>query len=129
MSTNRITRVNELVQREIASSLYKLNTGGKLDLAKVTVTHVITSPDLRKSRVLVSYMGDREAGDAAVRLLNRKRKELQRMLADNVVLKYTPHLLFALDQSVEQGNRVLEILEHLPPPSEDDEDEFPEPEE
>lgn len=117
-----MSRVNELLQREIASSLYRLNLEDRLDLSRVTVTHVITSPDLRKSRVLVSYLGDLEEAKIAIRLLNRKRKDLQSMISKVVVLKYTPHLFFALDQSISQGARVLEIMEHLPPPEEEEQE-------
>lgn len=122
MSTNRMSRVNELLQREIASALYRLNTDGKLDLAKVTVSHVITSPDLRKCRVLVSVLGAREEGMDVIRLLNRKRKDLQHMVSSVVVLKYTPHLQFFLDESIASGNEVLEIMDQLPPMAEDEED-------
>jgi ribosome-binding factor A len=30
-----------------------------------------------------------------------------------VVLKYTPHLIFHLDESIKRGARVLEILDDL----------------
>jgi ribosome-binding factor A len=29
------------------------------------------------------------------------------------VLKYTPHLIFHLDESIKRGARVLEILDHI----------------
>ena len=34
-------------------------------------------------------------------------------MAQSVVLKYTPHLRFVVDESVNRGNRVLEILDEL----------------
>jgi ribosome-binding factor A len=37
-------------------------------------------------------------------------------------LKYTPHLVFHLDDSIERGARVLEILQEIePPPSAENE--------
>jgi ribosome-binding factor A len=38
---------------------------------------------------------------------------LQAELSRNVVLKYTPHLIFHLDESIKRGARVLEILDDL----------------
>jgi ribosome-binding factor A len=36
-------------------------------------------------------------------------------------LKYTPHLVFHLDDSIERGARVLEILQDLEKPSSENE--------
>jgi hypothetical protein len=30
-----------------------------------------------------------------------------------VVLKYTPHLKFVIDEAIERGNRVLEIIDEI----------------
>lgn len=119
MSNKRLSRVNELLQREIANCLYRLPADTAIDLAKVTITHVITSPDLRKAKILVSCLGSRDEGLDVVRYLTGKRKDLQKMVFSAVVLKYTPHFTFELDESVEKGNRVLDLLDNLPPPSEE----------
>ena len=37
-------------------------------------------------------------------------------LSKHVVFKYTPHLVFHLDDSIERGARVLEILQEIEPP-------------
>ena len=39
------------------------------------------------------------------------RGALQSELAKHVVLKYTPRLVFHLDDSIERGTRVIEILQ------------------
>lgn len=133
MSSQRIDRVNELLQREIASGLYRLHTDEReLDLARITIARVICSPDLRKARVLVSVLQDSEEApdvEDVVRALNRKRKEFQSLLASHVVLKYTPHLQFVADDSLEGADRVLNILDHLPPYADEDDpsEDVPEP--
>jgi len=38
---------------------------------------------------------------------------LQSALAKHVVLKYTPHLVFHLDDSIERGTRVIEIMQAI----------------
>lgn len=122
MSTQRIDRVNELLQREIAQSLYRIRFDEELDLAKVTVSRVICSPDLRKARVLISVLETVDPGPTSaevVRALNRRRKDIQQMMAAHVVLKYTPHLQFTADDSQEGASRVLDLLDHLPPFAED----------
>ena len=54
MSVKRLVRVNELIKREVATALYRVMNEKGFDLSAVSVTHVITSSDLRTARVLVS---------------------------------------------------------------------------
>jgi ribosome-binding factor A len=49
--------------------------------------------------------------------LELSRKRIQGLLGKAVVLKYTPHLRFILDESIERGNRVLQLLDELEKPS------------
>jgi ribosome-binding factor A len=44
------------------------------------------------------------------------RATLQAELARHVTMKYTPHLIFHLDDSIERGTRVIEILQKIAPP-------------
>ncbi|PYI77615.1 MAG: ribosome-binding factor A, partial [Verrucomicrobia bacterium] len=37
----------------------------------------------------------------------------QSALAKHVTLKYTPHLVFHLDDSIERGTRVIEIMQQI----------------
>jgi len=41
---------------------------------------------------------------------------LQAELSRRVVLKYTPHLVFHLDDSIQRGARVIEILQEIETP-------------
>ncbi len=126
MSTQRIDRVNELLQREIARLLYRIRFDEELDLARVTIARVICAPDLRKARVLVSVLHDSEDAATAqevVRILNRKRKAIQQEMSAHVILKYTPHLHFTADESLTEASRVLDLLDHLPPYAANEEEE------
>ncbi|MCC5846047.1 MAG: 30S ribosome-binding factor RbfA [Verrucomicrobia bacterium] len=123
MSSQRIDRVNELLQREIALCLYRIQFDEPLDLARITVAKVICAPDLRKARVLISVLSDEHGIPDPVevtRTLNRKRKDIQQLMASHVILKYTPHLQFIVDDTLMQADRVLDILDHLPPPADED---------
>ena len=60
MSLHRIERVNELMQREVANALFRVLSPAEFDPAGVTVTHAITTHDLRQCKVLVSFYGDEE---------------------------------------------------------------------
>ena len=113
MKANRITRVNEIIRRELATQMYRLAPRAGLDPGRVTVTHVQTAVDLRTAKVLVSVLGSAEQQEAALGALKRLRAEFQEALRDNVMLRYTPHLQFTLDHSLEQGDRVLQLMAEM----------------
>ena len=50
----RIERVNELIHHSLATLILRHVNAPDFNPALVTISHVITSPDLRSSRVLVS---------------------------------------------------------------------------
>ena len=113
MSVDRIERVNALIKREIGESLFHIMNNSDFDLAAVTVTHVVTSRNLRTARVLVSIRGDEEKKTRMLGLLRRRRPEIQRLINRDLTLKYTPKLHIDLDRSIEGGDHVLDILTHL----------------
>lgn len=116
MGVNRLTRVNELLRREIAGALFRVIDSSALDLAAISVTRVETSSNLRHARVFVSVMGEESRQHQALRTLLRHRAALQAEVASHVVLKYMPHYHFELDHSVEEGDRVLRILSEMEAP-------------
>ena len=111
---HRLLRVNELLKRELSSLLVREMS---FDDLLVTVNQVDVTPDLKSAHVYISVLG--EIGrEQVIPMLEEHRTMLQAELSRHVVLKYTPHLLFHLDDSIERGSRVLEILEEIeePPP-------------
>lgn len=113
MSTSRITRINELIQHEVALQLYRVINDPAFDPAAVTVTHVFTGSDLRHSKVLVSIRGEPDRQHELMRIIHAHRRELQSVVGRQVVLKYTPQLSFELDPSVAEGDRVLGLISQL----------------
>lgn len=113
MKTDRITRVNELLRREIGEVLYRLLDPSTFDLSAITVTHVITSSDLRSARVLVSIRGHEDERDHMLSRLQSLHAAIQQDIAEKISLKYTPRLHFAMDHSIEKGDRVLSLLAEL----------------
>jgi len=113
MSHRRITRVNELIRREIGEALFRLMNEREFDIAAVTVTRVTTSPNLRNARVYVSIREHEEDRDTMMALIRTHRRELQKQLGRNLTMKYTPRLSFHLDESIERGDHVLKLLSEI----------------
>lgn len=111
MSNTRITRVNELLRRELGNVFQMLVCPEAETL--VTVTGVDTAPNLRNATVYVSVYGDESTGERVLDLITRKRGAIQAMLASKVVLKYTPILHFKLDRTAAKADRVMSIISEL----------------
>jgi ribosome-binding factor A len=126
---HRLDRVNEVMKRELGDLLRREFT---FTAKLVTVQQVDITPDLKQAHVFVSIIGTPEEQRAAMAQLHDGRTGLQQELARRVVLKHTPRLHFNLDEAIERGDRVLEVLETLAIPDDpqlldDDDDKFEHP--
>ncbi len=107
---DRLTRVNELLKRELANLLEREGffPAGML----VSVTEVKSSVDLRNATVMLSIFGGKHSTrEAALHEIELRRPEWQRKLAAALKFKHTPVLCFKEDTRIAAGDRVLEILE------------------
>src|SRR5438093_3457395 len=103
---HRILRVREVVKRELSAIVARdFNFGSAL----VTIQDVDITADLKQAHVFVSVVGEPAAKERVIAQLESQRPMIQHELSRRVVLKYTPHLHFQLDESIERGSRVLEI--------------------
>jgi len=112
---HRLERVNELLKRELSEVIARDIPFGN---AILTVQGVDVTPDLKHAHVFVSVLGDEAAQRQAMKKLHDNRSELQRTVSKRVILKYTPHLHFKLDESVERGTRIMQILDEIDHPAE-----------
>ena len=109
---HRQLRLNELVKRELSGIIAReLSFEGAL----VTINDVDVAADMRKAHVFVSVLGSAQP-DNVLNKLEENRPALQAELSRKVVLKYTPHLVFHLDRSIERGTRVIEIMQEIETP-------------
>src|SRR6266699_1822220 len=109
---HRMLRINEVVKRELSGIIAReISFEGAL----VSINYVDVTSDLKNAHVFVSVLGP-EAGESVISRLASHRATLQAELARHVTMKYTPHLIFHLDSSIERGARIIEILQEIAPP-------------
>ncbi len=102
-------RVNEVVKRELSGIIAREMS---FEGALVTINDVDVTPDLKNAHVFVSVLGTK-ARESVMNKLASHRSALQAELARHVTMKYTPHLIFHLDNSIERGTRVIEIMQEI----------------
>ena len=120
MASNRIGRINEEIQKELASLLRNLKDPRVQD-TMISITHVETTPDLRYAKVYVSFLQEERASDA-MKGLKSAGGYLRRELGRALNLRYTPELTWALDDSITYGAKMLKLINSLEVEHDDDEE-------
>jgi ribosome-binding factor A len=105
-------RVNGAIKEVLSEEI-----GGLKDprIGFVTVTGVVTSPDLRQATVYVSVLGSERKRDASLAGLNSSHGVLQAAINRELRLKRTPQLAFEYDPTVERGMRLSRLIDELAP--------------
>ncbi|MDB6124168.1 MAG: ribosome-binding factor [Pedosphaera sp.] len=111
MPSLRLQRVRELLKREIGEVIRREIPVGEAGL--ITVNDVMVGSDLQMATVYVGILGNAEQQKKGFAQLNQHRKRIQGLVGKAVILKYTPQLRFVIDESIEQGNKVLKIIDEL----------------
>ena len=111
MASNRIGRINEEIQKELASLLRNLKDP-RVQNTMISITHVETTPDLRYAKVYVSFLEEDKAKDP-LKGLKSAGGYLRRELGRALQLRYTPELTWALDDSITYGAKMLELINSL----------------
>jgi ribosome-binding factor A len=115
--SDRMRRVNASVREVLAEAVGELRDPR---IGFVTVTDVVTSPDLRHARVYVSVLGSEEKREQTLVGLEAAHGVLQARIAQELRLKRTPQLVFEYDPSVERGVRMSQLIDELAPGPEDE---------
>ena len=121
MASNRIGRINEEIQKELANLIRNLKDPRVAD-TMISVTRVETTPDLRYAKVFASFLQEDKASDA-MKGLKSASGYLRRELGAKLNLRYTPELQWELDDSITYGAKMLKLINSLEVSSDDhDED-------
>ena len=110
--TRRADRINGLLRQEISLLLSREIKDPRLN-GIISITEVQTSSDLRNARVFVSVLGDQDTKDAALDGIQSAASFLRRSLRDRLKLRYVPFLKFALDESIEDADALLRVMDRL----------------
>lgn len=108
--TNRLIRVCELLKRELGVLILR---DLRFEAPLVSVRAVDITPDLKQAHVFITALGTPRQKKDALAMLEKQRISLQKELSRRVILKNTPSLHFELDESIERGTRVINLLDQL----------------
>jgi len=112
MARRRVQRFNELLRQELSTLLARRVRDPRL--SSVTITEVDLTADLRTARIYVSVLDDdEETRQAILQGLHGAAGFLRRELAQRINVRYTPELIFHLDESARYGERIDQLLDQI----------------
>lgn len=115
-SNVRLGRIDEELKKEISHTItFELQNSDVTGL--VSVTRVKITPDLRYAKVYVSLLNPK----SKVKTMEGLKKSsgfIRTQIAKKVNLRITPELVFELDESMESGERIDNILKQIKAESE-----------
>ncbi len=107
MANNRMGRINEELQRELAALIPTVKDPRVTGM--ISVTRVDATNDLRYAKVYVSML-DKSSAKEVVKGLKSAAGYLRREVGHALDLRYTPELIFIEDDSINRGAHILEML-------------------
>lgn len=111
MSQNRILLINEQIQRSLSALLRRVKDPRVQDVM-ISITRVETTPDLRYAKVYVSFLQADRAKDALAGLKSAGGF-LRRELGKAIDLRYCPEIVWARDDSITYGAKMLKLINSL----------------
>lgn len=112
-NNNRLGRIDEELKKEISNIInYELNNPKITGM--ISVTRAKITPDLKYAKVYVSILNSKNVKDT---LANLKKSAgfIRSEIAKRINLRITPELIFVLDDSMEYGAKIDQILKEIIP--------------
>ncbi len=110
MNEIRKKRLEAAIIKEVSSLIHKKRVKDeRLGLVSVTRAHL--APDLSYLTVYVSPFGSDEENRQTLRALEIHIRFFQSTLSRNLRLRQTPHLTFERDDTIREGDRIIDLLE------------------
>jgi len=100
----------DLIQNELRDPRLKL----------VTITEVTIDRELQHANAFVSALADEQEQREIMKALAGATGFLRREIAGRIHLRLVPELVFHWDPSLERGERIAQIIDHLDIPSDHD---------
>ena len=107
----RAQKVGSLIKEEL-SMIFQRNFSMS-EYGFLTVTDIIMSPDLRIAKVYISIFGDAERKKKSFAKLEAQKPSIRSMLGQTVRLRYTPEIIFYLDETVDKAMKLENIFRKI----------------
>lgn len=111
MSAHRLERLAEVFKAELSQLLQREIKDPRIGFA--SITKVIVSKDISHAKVFVSILGDQDQQKDTMKGLESAKGYLRSELGKRIRLRHTPDLHFIEDSSLEEGARILSLINEI----------------
>jgi len=112
MAYHRTQRVAEEMKKEISNIIINEIKDPRIS-GLITITSVDISDDLRHAKVFVSIYGEKEKKMKTIEGLKNATGFIRREVGNRIRLRYTPEIVFKLDESIEHGVNIAKLLKEV----------------
>lgn len=108
--TNRISRLNQLIKKELSQIIFR-----EIDFSQdilVTLTRVEVAKDLREANVWISTLPEKKS-KKVLEILNKQIYFIQQKLGKRLKMKPIPMINFLEEKKTVEAGKIEAILENL----------------
>ena len=112
-SYNRSDRISQQIKRELSEIIQRNEIKDDRIGGIVSITQVRVSGDLHNVKVYFSVYGEDSQRIGTLAALEQASGFLRGELCRRLGIKFAPELIFKLDDSLEKGHKVIELLDKI----------------
>ena len=112
MAKYRSGRINEEIKKEISKIIRNDLKDPRIN-SMISVTKVDVTKDLRYAKVYVSIFGDQSSNSETFEALKSSAGFIRKEIGSRINLRYTPQIMLEMDNTIEQGMHIDEILNQI----------------
>ena len=112
MAKHREEKINEEVMRELTAIIRELKDP-RLSAGMVSVLKSVVTKDLKFCKVYISVLGNDSEKKGVLDGLNSAKGFIRKEVSHRLSLRVTPEFDFEINDSLEEGDRILKIMNEL----------------
>lgn len=112
MNNRRVSRISTEIKRVISQLITESIKDPRVN-ELTTITDVEVTNDLSFAKVYVGVFGDDEAKADAIEGLENAKGFIKRELGQKIELRHIPELIFEIDETIEQGNKIESLIKEI----------------
>ena len=109
--TLKTEKIAGIIQKEVSEIIQFQLKDPKIGF--ITITDVVVSGDLSIAKVYVSFLGQKAREAAGMKALERSKGFIRSEVAKRMAIRKVPSLVFLIDDSLEKGNKIENIIKEL----------------